>query len=339
VLRAIKLWAKKRGLYSNVMGYLGGVSWAILVAKICKMFPKLKPSKLIRKFFEVYSQWNWSEPVILNEIKKEVDFTCSIPVWNDDFKSEMKIITPAFPAFNSTYNVSETTKRILNKEFEFFKQFTNMIKCYNANVDGKKSVCTWREIFNDIDFFAYYSCYLQIDILSSNEEDFKKWQGFVESRLRFLIKFLEEIIQIKVHPFPKDYSLLDKNFEYDSTYFFGIEFINPNDANLLKNIPYVHNVNISKLKENLMAVNLRDVISKFCQKINEPIKNSTNQMISIRNPSTMNVRILDKPNYKLPIEVLNRDKRNIVIMNDTDKELNGYDDIEINFYTKKRKIN
>ena len=58
-LRLIKVWAKNRGISSNQMGYLGGISWAILVAKICQTFPKHYPNKLLSEFFKLYTIWDW----------------------------------------------------------------------------------------------------------------------------------------------------------------------------------------------------------------------------------------------------------------------------------------
>ena len=68
-LRCIKLWSKNKGVHSNAMGYLGGVSWAILVAKICQMFPNYKPNKLLEKFFLYYEKWDWAQiPIKIEDI-------------------------------------------------------------------------------------------------------------------------------------------------------------------------------------------------------------------------------------------------------------------------------
>lgn len=70
-LRCVKLWAMRRGIYSNTFGYLGGVSYAIMVAKICQDYPDLEMADLLCKFFQVYAEWKWPNPVFIKIGKKK----------------------------------------------------------------------------------------------------------------------------------------------------------------------------------------------------------------------------------------------------------------------------
>ena len=68
-----------RGIYSNVLGYLGGVSWAMLVARTCQLYPNAAPSTIVHKFFLVFSQWEWPQPVLL---RQPDNVNLGFPVWD-----------------------------------------------------------------------------------------------------------------------------------------------------------------------------------------------------------------------------------------------------------------
>lgn len=58
-----------RQVYSNVLGCLGGVNWAILVAFVVQRYPKAPPAVLLSKFFLMYHRWKWPNHVSLNELQ------------------------------------------------------------------------------------------------------------------------------------------------------------------------------------------------------------------------------------------------------------------------------
>lgn len=78
-LRGIKLWAQKRAIYANIMGFPGGVAWAMLVARVCQLYPKATSSTIISKFFRIMEMWQWPMPVLLKPIENG---PLQVRVWN-----------------------------------------------------------------------------------------------------------------------------------------------------------------------------------------------------------------------------------------------------------------
>ncbi|KAL0274245.1 UNVERIFIED_CONTAM: hypothetical protein PYX00_006716 [Menopon gallinae] len=183
-LRAIKLWAKKHRIYSNALGYLGGVSWAMLVARTCQLYPNAAAATLVHKFFLVFSQWKWPQPVLL---KQPDNVNLNFPVWDprvniSDRYHLMPIITPAYPQQNSTFNVSISTRSVMQEEFKLGLAITDDIML------GK---CGWEKLFEPSQFFTKYRHYIVLLSSSSSPEDQLEWCGLVESKIRLLIGNLE----------------------------------------------------------------------------------------------------------------------------------------------------
>jgi len=178
-LRCLKFWAKRRGVYSNVTGFLGGVNWALLVARVCQLYPNAIPSMLVPRFFRVYTLWRWPNPVMLCAIEEdELGFSVWDPRKNPkDRTHQMPIITPAYPCMNSSYNVSVSTLRVMMEQFEFGKKICEEIELNKAQ---------WSALFEPYFFFESYKNYLQVDISAADADDLLAWKGWVESRLRQL---------------------------------------------------------------------------------------------------------------------------------------------------------
>lgn len=200
-LRAIKLWAKSRAVYSNVMGFCGGVAWAMCVARVCQLYPHKPAGTIVNRFFAVLSQWNWPSPVLLKPIGPGPPGD-QRRVWNpkiypQDRGHRMPIITPAYPCMCSTHNVTKSTAQIMMTEFKRGLAVTDEI------ATGTK---TWSALFDKHDFFTRYRYYLQITASSPNADTQLKWAGTVEARLRQLVMKVEEVDTVDLaHPFIKGF--------------------------------------------------------------------------------------------------------------------------------------
>lgn len=196
-LRAVKFWAKRRGIYSNAMGYLGGVSWAMLVARTCQLYPNAAASTLLQKFFLVFRQWPWPKPVLLRH-NSEDNPNMGFPVWDPRENSAdrfhlMPIITPSYPQQNSTFNVTNSTKEIMKEEFHYASNIIDQI------ITGKAA---WSTLFEPVDFFTKYRHY--ISIIAA---DIAEWVGLVESKIRILVQNLERHRAIEIaHLYPRSYN-------------------------------------------------------------------------------------------------------------------------------------
>ena len=229
-LRAVKLWAKQRGIYSNVCGFFGGVTWAILLARTCLSqrtdgavcIDACSCEHILAKFFRSLSEQNWgaANPVSLRPLPAALSqFIASIrplsnppsslpspsgedsdSMWDPsvsdiDRKSLMPILTPIPPFMNSTFNVFPTTQKVLLDEFRRAADIT--------------SSSTWEMELLSLpvldELKRQYATFLTISLSVKSEEDKKLlfvWESLVGSKLRVLFFHLERIAGVICRPFP-----------------------------------------------------------------------------------------------------------------------------------------
>jgi poly(A) polymerase len=197
-LRVIKLWARRNGLYGNMLGFLGGASWAILVAKICQMAGvdcNLDSSvNLIHRFFYTFANWNWPDPVYIKRVDAQ-----PYPAWNPamnhyDREHTMPIITSSIPQMNSAVNVTKTNCQLITAKCA--EAFT----ICQAVLEGRS---LWSDLFQSGNFFEEFDNYILIS--GTCRGDSGLWFGSIESKLRQLnnhISNCSKVSSVRVWPQP-----------------------------------------------------------------------------------------------------------------------------------------
>ncbi|KAL1628293.1 polynucleotide adenylyltransferase [Diplodia seriata] len=186
VTRAVKLWAQRHAIYANIVGFPGGIAWAMMVARICQLYPMACAAVVLGRFFYLMSTWPWPRPIMLKEIE---DGPLQVRVWNPqiypgDKRHLMPIITPAYPSMCATHNITHSTQKVIKRELLRASQITSDILAEKRR---------WRELFDKHTFFTQdFKYYLSIVAASHDKEAQDNWSSSVESKVRKLVGLIEQ---------------------------------------------------------------------------------------------------------------------------------------------------
>ncbi|MED6158194.1 hypothetical protein PIB30_030478 [Stylosanthes scabra] len=207
IVRCLKLWAKKRGVYGTLHGYLGGVHLAILAAYVCQRHPEASLNALIMNFFRTFASWSWPTPVTLQEgmfLK---------PLESMEMRSYMPILLPSSSPYEFCHsNITRST---------FYRIRTEFVRGYNMTRDLLKPDFTWDHIFELFPYSRRYYKFVKIYLSTTNQCELGDWVGWVKSRFRSLLVILEGI-QGFCDPNPTEYTDPDKG-EPNVVFYWGLQ--------------------------------------------------------------------------------------------------------------------
>uniref|UniRef100_A0A5B7BTP8 polynucleotide adenylyltransferase n=1 Tax=Davidia involucrata TaxID=16924 RepID=A0A5B7BTP8_DAVIN len=193
MLRCVKLWAKRRGVYGNLLGFFGGVHLAILAAFICQRHPNASLSTLISSFFKTFAFWPWPTPVILQ------DGMFPATGGATETRTLMPIQLPCSPYESCHSNITRSTSYRIRAEF--LRGHSMMRDLLGPDFD-------WSNLFEPFPYSKKYTRFVKICLSASDQDELGDWVGWVKSRFRCLLVKLEEV-QGFCDPNPTEYVDMD----------------------------------------------------------------------------------------------------------------------------------
>ncbi|HYI02340.1 poly(A) polymerase, partial [Hyalangium sp.] len=191
-LRAVRAWAKARGVYSHALGYLGGLSWAVMAAWSCMRAPREAAStdeRLLAHFFETFAAWPGPQPVTV---------TAETARYRPEGKRDlMPVVAPALPPRNTSRNVSRSTLQVLRDELTRARELVQ-----RARAEGTEAA--WEALFAPADFSREAPVRLVVSIEAPSAEARTAAAGWVLGHLTALVYRLEGDRRLFARPLPNE---------------------------------------------------------------------------------------------------------------------------------------
>ena len=210
-LKFLKYWAQHRGIYSSILGFLSGVSIAILLLKVMEKRKEKKKevssaTSLILDVFSLYGMWDWTKPVLLTSLP----FTSSSD--NNDRSEETRleslswqaslyssssspspfsIITPLTPTMNTVYGVGKPQKEVIVSEMRRGKEIVERWKKEKKEEEEFNLFSKLCSSSSFPSFLSSYSHYISITITSPSPLAHKSWLNLVLVKVRSLVSKID----------------------------------------------------------------------------------------------------------------------------------------------------
>jgi len=210
LLRFVRFWAHKRGIYGREFGFFSGTVWAICCACVCQHCPNLQLPQLVGQFFRIMTTWDWAIPLAIhssavgNEQKPGCNPECPMPV-----------VLPAGCGLLATNSVTETTMKIIQKELRRGVKTAKQVELFRVH---------WSDVWNSARFFRRHRHYLEFDFMASSPEVFAAWKLWARQQLQGVTRLFEttsgDIVSLR--PWPEFLDYKDDNWPYAAAVFCGL---------------------------------------------------------------------------------------------------------------------
>lgn len=195
LVRAVKAWARARGLDAAPFGGLSSLAWTLLAARTAAAAPALGSDARLRRFFGDWASWDWAEPVAL-----------STPATTPPAPGPLTVLTPTAPVRSCTQHVSAAGRDLVTAELYRAWEILD-----TALADGTDP---WPDLLAPPPLHARHAAWLTITVRADSPTALAVAEGRFRGRVRGLLGALDDLGADGVHAWPRPYDTTPAQVRY-----------------------------------------------------------------------------------------------------------------------------